>query len=55
MTLDVSDDGYLTLKVPTKTSEHAIMDYMKSQSKFLLSLHERPSKSSIHLKSKIIS
>lgn len=41
MTLDVSDNGYLTLKVPTKTSEHAIMDYMKSQSKFLLSLHDR--------------
>lgn len=41
ITLDVSDDGYLTLKVPTKTSEQAIMDYMKSQSKFLLSLHER--------------
>lgn len=41
ITLDVSDDGYLTLKVPTKTSEQAIMDYMKSQSKFLLSLHDR--------------
>lgn len=41
MTLDVIDNGYLTLKVPTKTSEQAIMDYMKSQSKFLLSLHER--------------
>ena len=41
ITLDVSDDGYLTLKVPTKTSEQAIMVYMKSQSKFLLSLHDR--------------
>ena len=36
--LDVSPEGYLTLKVPTKTSEDEIMTYMKSQSKFLLNL-----------------
>ena len=41
ITLDVSPEGYLTLKVPTQTSEKDIIDYMKSQSKFLLKLHER--------------
>ena len=35
------DEGYLTLKVPTKTSEDEIMTYMKSQSKFLLNLQEK--------------
>ena len=39
--LDVSPEGYLTLKVPTKTSEDEIMTYMKSQSKFLLNLQEK--------------
>ena len=39
--LDVSQEGYLTLKVPTKTSEDEIMTYMKSQSKFLLNLQEK--------------
>ena len=39
--LDVSPEGYLTLKVPTKTSENEIMTYMKSQSKFLLNLQEK--------------
>ena len=38
--LDVSPEGYLTLKVPTKTSEDEIMTYMKSQSKFLLNHNE---------------
>lgn len=39
--LDVSPEGYLTLKVPTKTSEDEIINYMKSQSKFLLNLQEK--------------
>ena len=39
--LDVSPEGYLTLKVPTKTSEDEIMTYMKCQSKFLLNLQEK--------------
>lgn len=41
MTLDVSPEGYLTLKAPTQTSEKEIQNYMKSHSKLLLTLHER--------------
>lgn len=41
MNLDVTPEGYLTLKVPSKTSEEEIMTYMKSQSKFLLKLQEQ--------------
>ncbi|MEE1237755.1 MAG: M48 family metallopeptidase, partial [Turicibacter sp.] len=39
--LDVSAEGYLTLKVPTKTTEDEIMTYMHSKEKLLLNLQEQ--------------
>jgi len=39
--LDVSSEGYLTLKVPTKTTEDEIITYMHSKEKLLLNLQEQ--------------
>ncbi|MDE5976913.1 MAG: M48 family metallopeptidase [Turicibacter sp.] len=41
MMLDVSPEGYLTLKVPRRTTEQEINAYMESKSEFLLELHEK--------------
>ena len=39
--LDVSAEGYLTLKVPAKTTEDEIITYMHSKEKLLLNLQEQ--------------
>ena len=39
--LDISTEGYLTLKVPTKTTEDEIITYMYSKEKLLLNIQEK--------------
>ena len=39
--LDITPEGHITLKAPSKTPEAAILAYMESQSKGLLALQKR--------------